>query len=76
MRNLIWIFGALVAITALLFVFPVLLAGAALLTGILYLLTPGKRTVQPAYVMQAVPLNGKVVAEDIVPVEIITVYKR
>jgi len=75
-RNIIWIFSALVAVTALLFIFPVVLAGAALLTGIVYLLTPRKRTVRPAYVMQAVPLSGKVVAEDTVPVEIITVYKR
>lgn len=76
MRNLIWISGALVAITLMLFVFPLVLAGAALLMGLVYLLTPRKRTVPPTYVVQAVPVRGPVPAEDIVPVEIITVYKR
>lgn len=79
MRKFIWISAAILVLSALaLILFPLLFIGAAVAWFLFYrnFGTGPRRAPMSPSVLQPVILHEPVPAEDITPVEIITIYKQ
>ena len=79
MRKFIWISAAILVLSALaLILFPLLFIGAAVAWFLFYrnFITGARRAPQAPSALQPVILREPVLAEDITPLEIITIYKQ